>query len=150
MRLSVGIVACVFAVCVGAETEYESVDAEGNVTFSDQIPANAVRAKTIAIEPGPSAEEVRKAEEQPRAVEQDVEDTDEQRATAAKQRAATSIAEAETVWVDSQPEPLDSRGQLEPRRVVIPRDAAESRGPMALLEPGYSGRPAGGMLPSHR
>jgi len=37
-----------------AETIYKSVDAEGNVTFSNTPPAQGVEAQTIELQPGPT------------------------------------------------------------------------------------------------
>jgi hypothetical protein len=37
-----------------AETIYKSVDAEGNVTFSNTPPAEGVEAQTIELQPGPT------------------------------------------------------------------------------------------------
>lgn len=42
---------------------YKSVDAEGNITFSDTPDAGATRVETLDLPPGPSAEQVEQARE---------------------------------------------------------------------------------------
>ena len=47
-----------------AEQIYRSVDAEGNVTFSNQPPANSVSVDQVDVQPGPSEAAQREAQEQ--------------------------------------------------------------------------------------
>ena len=46
-----------------AENIYRSVDANGNVTYSNKPPANAVNVNKVSIQPGPSDAEQREAQE---------------------------------------------------------------------------------------
>jgi hypothetical protein len=46
-----------------AENIYRSVDTDGNVTFSNQPPANAVNIDKVSVQPGPSDAVQREAQE---------------------------------------------------------------------------------------
>jgi hypothetical protein len=46
-----------------AEQIYRSVDAQGNVTFSNQPPADSVTVDKVSVEPGPSEAAQREAQE---------------------------------------------------------------------------------------
>jgi len=46
-----------------AEQIYRSVDAQGNVTFSNQPPANSVTVDQVSVQPGPSDAAQREAQE---------------------------------------------------------------------------------------
>lgn len=46
-----------------ADQIYRSVDAQGNVTFSNQPPANSVSVDKVSVQPGPSAEAQQEAQE---------------------------------------------------------------------------------------
>jgi hypothetical protein len=46
-----------------ADTIYRSVDADGNVTFSNKPPVNAVTVDEVSVQPGPSDAAQREAQE---------------------------------------------------------------------------------------
>jgi Domain of unknown function (DUF4124) len=48
---------------VAAGQIYRSVDAEGNVTFSSQPPANSVTVDQVSVQPGPSEAAQQEAQE---------------------------------------------------------------------------------------
>ena len=59
-----GCVLLVMVACTAAaEQIYRSVDAQGNVTFSNQPPANSVTIDQVSVQPGPSDAAQREARE---------------------------------------------------------------------------------------
>lgn len=82
-----------------AEQIYKSVDAEGNVTFSSQPPADAVDVDEVSVRPGPSEMAQREARER----------MQRQEAT------ATEMGEARASRVPPQPQPdPDAPAVVEP------------------------------------
>jgi hypothetical protein len=73
-----------------AEQIYRSVDADGNVTFSSQPPAEAVTVDEVSVEPGPSEAARREARER----------LQRQEAT------ASELSEARASRVQQKPEPV--------------------------------------------
>jgi hypothetical protein len=71
---------------VAAEQIYRSVDAEGNVTFSNQPPDNAVSVDKVDVEPGPSEAAQREAQERMQRQEEAAQELGEARASRAKQQ----------------------------------------------------------------
>lgn len=55
---------------LGGEPIYKSVDATGNVTYSEQPPANAAKVEDVQLPPGPSREEMQQSLERAKGVEQ--------------------------------------------------------------------------------
>jgi hypothetical protein len=74
------------AAAAAEEPVYKSVDADGNVTYSKQPPPEAVQTETVDLPPAPTAEQVRDAEEQARAVERSAATLEQER----KQREAAA------------------------------------------------------------
>lgn len=97
------------------------VGAEGNVTYSDQLPEDAVQTKSIEIDQGPSAEEVRQAETRIHALEYAVQAAGKTPAPGLQPRTATSLQRKDSdvlvVYTDSEErrEVLDA----EPRQEVL-------------------------------
>ena len=77
---------------VAAEQIYRSVDAEGNVTFSSQPPADAVDVDEVSLPPGPSAEEQAAARKRVQAQEATASEIGEARASRAPKPPETSPA----------------------------------------------------------
>jgi hypothetical protein len=77
-----------------AEQIYRSVDAEGNVTFSNQPPANAVSVDKVDVQPGPSEAAQREAQERMQRQEETAQELGEARASRAKQQAVAPAPEA--------------------------------------------------------
>jgi hypothetical protein len=58
---------------------YRSVDAEGNVTYSDQPPTGNQKAEPIELPPPPSAEQIRESEKRNKAIDQAADKAERQR-----------------------------------------------------------------------
>jgi len=69
-----------------ADQIYRSVDADGNVTFSNQPPANAVTVDEVSVQQGPSDAARREARERIRQQEAAATDMSEARASRARQQ----------------------------------------------------------------
>jgi len=63
LRTGCGLLLAILAGTAAAEQIYRSVDAEGNVTFSSQPPANSVTVDQVSVQPGPSDAAQREARE---------------------------------------------------------------------------------------
>lgn len=78
-----------------AETIYRSVDANGNVTYSNKPPENAVNVDKVSIQPGPSDAEQREAQERLQRQETTANEMSEERKRhLQEQKAATPAAPA--------------------------------------------------------
>jgi hypothetical protein len=75
-----------------AEQIYKSVDADGNVTFSNEPPADAVDVDEVKVRPGPSAAEQQAARERMQAQEATASELGEARASRVPQRPETAPA----------------------------------------------------------
>jgi hypothetical protein len=82
----------VLAGAAAAEQIYRSVDADGNVTFSSEPPADAVDVDEVKVQPGPSAAEQQAARERVQAQEATASELGEARASRAPQQPVTSPA----------------------------------------------------------
>jgi hypothetical protein len=69
-----------------AEPIYRSVDADGNVTFSSEPPADAVNVDEVKVQPGPSAAAQQAARERMQAQEATASELGEARASRVPQR----------------------------------------------------------------
>jgi|GEM_PF-1404692 len=91
-RLKQIIVACcmlfMLTATAMAEQIYRSVDADGNVTFSNEPPADAVDVDEVKVRPGPSAAEQQAARERMQAQEATASELGEARASRVPQRPA--------------------------------------------------------------
>ena len=63
LRTGCVLLLAMLAGTAAAEQIYRSVDAEGNVTFSNQPPANSVTVDQVSVQPGPSDAAQREARE---------------------------------------------------------------------------------------
>lgn len=75
---------------VSAEQIYRSIDADGNVTFSSQPPADAVDVDEVSVPPGPSAEAQAAARKRVQAQEATASELGEARASRAPKPPETS------------------------------------------------------------
>ena len=80
-----------------AEQIYRSVDAEGNVTFSNQPPANSVNVDQVDVQPGPSEAAQREAQERMQRQEAAANEMGEASARRAQQKPQASPAVPEPV-----------------------------------------------------
>jgi hypothetical protein len=84
---------CMLALLAGtaaAEQIYKSVDAEGNVTFSNEPPAGAVNVDQVKLQPGPSDAAQQAARERVRAQEATASELGEARASRTPQKSEAS------------------------------------------------------------
>jgi len=87
-----------------AEQIYRSVDAEGNVTFSNQPPANSVTVDKVSVQPGPSDAAQREAQERMQRQEETANELGEARASRVQPPEASPPA----------PEPVETVDPVEP------------------------------------
>ena len=80
-----------------AEQIYRSVDAEGNVTFSNQPPANSVSVDQVDVQPGPSEAAQREAQEQMQRQEEAANELGEANASREQQKPPATPAVPEPV-----------------------------------------------------
>jgi len=85
---------------VAAGTIYKSVDRDGNVTYSAQPLANAVRVEPLTAPEPPSEGRVAEAERQAAAIESFNERVDKERKERAKEEAERRAAAGQTVIVE--------------------------------------------------
>jgi hypothetical protein len=88
-----------------AEQIYKSVDAEGNVTFSNEPPANSVSVDQVDVQPGPSEAAQREAQERMQRQEATANELGESRASRDQQKPQASPA------VPEQVEPIEPVNQ---------------------------------------
>jgi hypothetical protein len=82
---------------VAADPIYRSVDAQGNVTFSNKPPANAVTVDKVDVQPGPSEAAQREAQERMQRQEAAANEMSEASARRDQQKPAASPAVPDTV-----------------------------------------------------
>lgn len=137
--LTRNLIAAVLAITAfqtSAEEVHRSVDAEGNVTFSDAPVAGAVKSDTVRVDPGTPSPE-RQAESQQRAAEMiDAANVDQQQRDAASQKRQGSRAAAKQ-------ELKDAEAALEDARVVGEGDRRGTAGGGSRLTPEYDERVRG-------
>jgi hypothetical protein len=80
-----------------AEQIYRSVDAEGNVTFSNQPPANSVTVDQVSVHPGPSDAAQREARERMQRQEATANEMSEASARRVQQKPQTTPSVPEPV-----------------------------------------------------
>jgi len=113
---------------VCAEKIYKSVDEQGNVTYSSQPPADAVKSKQMAVEPGPTSEEISESKERTQEMKEAGESLSE---TPAQPK--TSIKSEETQVNEEQPTGVSSNNN--PRGPRDPRGPKDPRGPLDPRSP---------------
>jgi Domain of unknown function (DUF4124) len=85
-----------------AEQIYRSVDADGNVTFSNQPPANSVTVDQVDVQPGPSEAAQREAQERMQRQEATANEMSEARA-----RRTQEQAQSKPVASPAVPDPVE-------------------------------------------
>ncbi len=113
-------------------TLYKSVDQKGNVTYSDSPPKDAVVSKPVAVDPGPSADQVRAAEKRVRAMEEKAEEM-------ARERAQRPV---EKPQLEPAPVPVDGSAEDES---IVTTDEGRIRDKVLQRVPNES--PGGGQHP---
>jgi hypothetical protein len=122
-----GFLLAILAGTAAAEQIYRSVDAQGNVTFSNRPPANSVTVDKVSVQPGPSDAAQREAQERMQRQESTANELGEASASRDQQRSQATPAVPETV---EQEEPVNQyygdpprnriRDRLLPRPVQLP------------------------------
>lgn len=82
------------ALAVPAETIYKSVDGQGNVTYSAQPLASAVKSEQVDVPAPPSEEAQRQAEEQGRKIKEKAKEMEKDRKAREAEQAAAAAAAA--------------------------------------------------------
>ena len=131
---------CLFSSGAVAEEIYRSIDKQGEVTFSDEPPPNAVDVEQVEVQPAPTEAERRESIEQMKRIESQADELGAARTPQAPQQLPEEVEPTETIQHDADPVDLYAR---EPRRDII-REGGErpaqlpARRPAA--EPGGAGR----------
>jgi len=97
VRTGCGLLLAMLAGTAAAEQIYRSVDAEGNVTFSNQPPANSVSVDQVDLPPGPSEAAQREAQERMQRQEATAKELGEARASRVKQPPQASPSPSQPV-----------------------------------------------------
>jgi hypothetical protein len=97
VRTGCGLLLAILAGTAAAEQIYRSVDAQGNVTFSNQPPTNSVTVDKVSVEPGPSEAAQREAQERMQRQESTANELGEARASRVKQPPQASPAASQPV-----------------------------------------------------
>jgi Domain of unknown function (DUF4124) len=104
LRTGCALLLVMLAGTAAAEQIYRSVDAEGNVTFSNQPPANSVTVDQVSVPPGPSDAAQREALERMQRQEAAANEMSEARARSVQQKPQPSPPVPEPV---EQQEPVN-------------------------------------------
>ena len=97
LRTGCGLLLAMLAGTAAAEQIYRSVDAEGNVTFSNQPPANSVTVDQVSVQPGPSDAAQREARERMQRQEATANEMSEASASRVQQKPQATPAVPEPV-----------------------------------------------------
>jgi hypothetical protein len=104
VRTGCGLLLAMLAGTAAAEQIYRSVDAEGNVTFSNQPPANSVTVDQVSVQPGPSDAAQQEAQERMQRQEATANEMSEASARRVQQKPAASPSVPDPV---EQQEPVN-------------------------------------------
>ena len=110
---------CLFSTGAVAEKIYRSVDQQGEVTFSDEPPPNAMDVEQVEVQPAPTEAERRESVEQMKRIESQADEMGAARAERtpqAPQQLPEEVEPTETIQHDADPVDLYAR---EPRRDII-------------------------------
>jgi small-conductance mechanosensitive channel len=132
--LSLIIIAGITACCtlpLSAEI-YRHVDAEGNVTFTDEPPKGAQEVEEVVLPPGPSPESIRGTEKRNQEILRAADKAEKKRWDEKRKRDAT-IAQAE-----KQLEEAEKR--LEEAKVIQDEDRQNLAGGKRRIHPDYFAR----------
>ena len=127
-RLLVSTIMLIVFGNINAEKIYKSVDEQGNVTYSSQPPADAVKVKPMTPEAGPSAEEVSEAKERSK----EIKETGEALSRFSAQPNTKSNIQEKQVEVEEPAGYSTDRNVRDPRN---PRGLADPRGPVDPRSP---------------
>jgi len=108
---------------------YRSVDAAGNVIFSDVPPADGAKAERLEVPEAPSASRVRDAEERQRAIQRALQQVESKRKQQEKARDA-QLAEARRILTEAE-------AQLTEAKVIKDEDRQSLASGRRRLRPEY-------------
>ena len=94
---------------LSAQGPIKSLDASGNVTYSDRPTTDAVSSEEIAIEPGPTEEQIEAAKERTDRLQNQADEARSQRESLSQQRAAEQESRPKKE-VESEPETVKPSG----------------------------------------
>ena len=111
---------------------YRSVDAEGNVTFTDEPPVGGQAAERVILPPGPSPESVRDTEMRNREIRRAAENADRKRIDEKRKRDA-KVAQAKKQLQEAE-------AKLEETKVIQDEDRQNLAGGKRRIHPDYFSR----------
>lgn len=130
------IFSCAAAATVAAETLYKSVNEKGEVTFSDEPPANAAQVQKIQVQPAPTEQQHREGVEREQMIRQEAD------------RLGTANAERAQMRADQAPQPSQQEpADVEPIETYNTGNYYNRR-PVHPIQPVPGGRPRPTPLPS--
>jgi hypothetical protein len=97
MRTGCGLLLVMLAGTAAADQIYRSVDAQGNVTFSNQPPADSVSVDKVDVQPGPSEAAQREAQERMQRQESTADELSKASASRVQQKPQVSPAASQPV-----------------------------------------------------
>ena len=110
---------CLYSTGAVAEKIYRSVDQQGEVTFSDEPPPNAMDVEQVEVQPAPTEAERRESVEQMKRMESQADELGAartERTPQPPQQLPEEVEPTETIQHDADPVDLYAR---EPRRDII-------------------------------
>lgn len=140
MRIPV-IVIALFASSVIAQPLYKSVNAQGEVTFSDSPPPNAVELEEIQVQPGPSEAQLQESAERVKRIESQANDLGAANAERTQQRQQAQQGQQQAKENEVQPVTDYNNGYSYPNRPLYPPVIKPPMRPEHPIAPGRPGRP---------
>jgi hypothetical protein len=104
-----------------AETVYKSVDKGGEVTFSDEPPANAVNVEKLHVQPAPTESQQHESMERAKRMESQANEMGEASAGRAAQRQPVQQQQEQEV------QPVETYQDVDPHRRPLIREGARRR-----------------------
>jgi cell pole-organizing protein PopZ len=141
MRIPV-IVIALFASSVIAQPLYKSVNAQGEVTFSDSPPPNAVELEEIQVQPGPSEAQLQESAERVKRIEAQANDLGAANAERTQQRQQAQQGQQQAKENEVQPVTDYNNGYSYPNRPLYPPVIKPPMRPEHPIAPDGPGRPA--------
>jgi hypothetical protein len=141
MRIPV-IVIALFASGVIAQPLYKSVNAQGEVTFSDSPPPNAVEVQEVQVQPGPSEAQQQESAERVKRMQSQANDLGAANAERTRQRQQAQQGQQQAKENEVQPVTDYNNGYSYPNRPLYPPVIKPPMRPEHPIAPGGPGRPA--------
>ena len=138
---------CCFAVSLFATSSvaqplYKSVNEQGEVTFSDSPPPNAVEVQEVQVQPGPSEAQQQESIERAKRIESQASDLGVANAERAQQRKDAQLqSRQQAKETEVQPVTDYNNGYSYPNRPLYPPVISPPIQPERPIWPGGPGRP---------